>query len=66
MKKKIILGTSVDDRPIDPATQRIPLKIVGFLLKLTCPSMAFHIGKVIGFIERSNFEKPAEEIGNLS
>ena len=25
------------------------------ILKLNCPSMAFHIGKVIGFIERSNF-----------
>ena len=28
--------------------------------------MAFNIGKVIGFIELSNYEKPAEEVGNLS
>ena len=28
--------------------------------------MAFYIVKVIGFIELSNYEKPAEEVGNLS
>ena len=59
--KKIILGTSDtgqwEDCPIDPATQRIILKIVGFLVNVESNGRFYQI--FVAFSENLNFIEAA-------